>query len=229
MPNNFPENLELPLAGRKIRCMLALCGLLGIGGTAIAASIEGVVTGVTGEPLERVPVCLALSSSEDSCEKLRWTDRKGGYSFNGVKAGSDYLVRIFADRSPDGRRAETYTTYVWSPAEQPVVIDSRSEQLRLEAFVGKFNFSNFQRILTLTATDFPELETLDLQGSYVALKVFIPSSRPQEPPETIYLGQVTSLENLRIEASLPLAMDAIYYEIYSATLSLSGAIALSGV
>ena len=228
MPNILSKPPRLPATRRAIRCTLALCGLIGISCTALAASIDGAVTGATGEPLERVPVCLALSSSPDSCEKLRWTDRQGSYSFNGVKAGGDYLVRVFSDRTPAGRRSEAYTTYVWSPAEQPVVIDSRSEKLRLEAFVGKFNFSNFQRILTLTAADFPELATLDLQGSYVALKVFIPSSRPQEPPETIYLGQVTSLENLRIEASLPLAKETIYYEIYSATLSLSGEIALSG-
>ena len=228
MPTIYPKLLTRLFTGSAIRRAVILCGLLGIAGTAVAASIDGAVTGATGEPLERVPVCLALSATPDSCERLRWTDRRGSYSFNGVKAGSDYLVRIFADRSPAGRRSEAYATYVWSPAGQPVTVDSQSQQLSLEDFVGKFNFSNYQRILTLTAADFPELATLDLQGIYVALKLFIPPYRPQAQSETIYLGQVTSVDSLRIEASLPLAVEAIHYEIYSATLSLSGTIALAG-
>jgi hypothetical protein len=145
-----------------------------------------------------------------------------------VKAGGDYRVLVYADRSAAARRAEAYATYVWAPLEQTVAIDSRDAQVTLETFVGKFNFSNFQRILTLTAADFPELASLDLAGEYVALKVFIPTAHPQEPPETIYLGRVTRIDGLRIEASLPLAVDTIHYEIYSATQSLSGTVSLSG-
>jgi len=39
---------------------------------------------------------------------------------------------------------------------------------------------------------------------------------------------VTRIDGLRIEASLPLAVDTIHYEIYSATQSLSGTVSLSG-
>lgn len=228
MPDSTLTTFLLP-AARAVMCpALVLWGFLGAAGIAAAATIDGVVTDDRGEPLERVPVCLSLASSPESCEKLRWTGRRGDYSFNGVKAGDDYRVRIHADRSAAARRAEAYKTYVWAPSEQAVAIDSRSAQATVETFVGKFNFSNFQRILSLTAADFPELSSLDLAGEYVALKVFIPANHPQDPPQTIYLGRVSSIDSLRIEASLPLAVDAISYEIYSATQSLSGTISLAG-
>jgi len=94
-------------------------------------------------------------------------------------------------------------------------------------FAGKFNFSNFQRTLTLTSVDFPELSSIDLQSDYVALKVFLPSPDQGQPPETIFLGQVTGLDQLLIEASVPLAVAEIGYEIFSASLSISGAIILA--
>ena len=55
----------------------------------------------------------------------------------------------------------------------------------------------------------------------------MPATTPDTPPETIYLGRVTNPDSLVIEASLPLAASTIGYQIYSASLSLSGTIVLA--
>jgi hypothetical protein len=80
--------------------------------------------------------------------------------------------------------------------------------------------------LILSAADFPELANIDLEGSYTALKVFIPSLREGVPPETIFLGKVSSGSGLEIEASVPLSVTTLGYEIYSAVLAINGTIAL---
>ena len=201
-------------------------GLLVAAGWCSAASIEGTVTDADGAPLYRVPLCLKLSSSESECHRLRWTDQQGGYRFSGIKGGPDYHVEVFTDSSASGRKYESYRTYVWEPLEQRVPAIDKNERVELPPFRGKFNFSNYQRAITLTAVDFPELASLDLQGSYVALKVFIPSLREGEPPETTFLGQVTDAARLSIGASVPLAATAIGYEIYGAGVSFSGVIPL---
>lgn len=214
---------------RAIRAMLAaLLGalIMARAGQLPAATIEGVVTDTSGEPLYKVPVCLKLDAADADCHRIRNTDQRGQYRFNGIKDGS-YAVEVFQDQSASGRRFETYRTYVWAPKIRTVSLAGKNTAETIDPFVGKFNFSNYQRVVTLTAADFPELSTIDYQSQYVALKVFVPSGTPDVPPETIYLGQVTSPDTLAIEASLPLAVSAIGYQIYSASLSLSGSIILS--
>jgi len=200
---------------------LVLCAQLASG-----ASIEGRATNVAGEPLYKVSICLAEAGTAGTCEKVRWTDKKGNYSFAGLKPGSDYTIVINGDRSAANRKNESYSNYVWEPQAHTAAISSMSEKVSVEDFVGKFNFSNFQRIVTLGATDFPELATIDLEGTYTALKVFIPSSQEGVPPETIFLGQVQSAARLEIEASVPLSVTTISYELYSAVMSISGSIVL---
>ena len=208
-----------------------LASLLGVlilakAGQVSAATIEGTVTGTDGEPLYKVPVCLKLGAADADCHRIRTTDQWGQYRFNGIKDG-DYTIEVFKDPSASGRRFETYRTYVWAPKNQSVSLAGKNASGTLDTFVGKFNFSNYQRAVTLTAADFPELSTIDYQSEYVALKVFVPSGSPDVPPQTIYLGQVTNPESLAIEASLPLAASTVGYQIYSASLSLSGSIILA--
>jgi len=192
-----------------------------------AASVQGSVRNQdTGAPLVKVPVCLAPLSTPTNCSRIRWTDKKGKYSFSGLHAGQDYAVIVNGDTSAANRKYEAYANYVWTKQKQTVAIGSKSDKIKAH-FTGKFNFSNFQRIINLTAADFPELDSLDLAGSYVALKVFTLSLTQDQPPETIFLGQVSSVDTLKISASVPLASSSIGYEIFSATLSLSGSIALT--
>jgi hypothetical protein len=194
---------------------------------ANAASIQGEVRHQdTDGPLVKVPVCLAPASTPTDCLRVRWTDKKGKYFFSGLHAGQDYEVIVNGDTSASNRKFEAYANYVWTKQKHTVAIRSKSDKIQAH-FTGKFNFSNFQRIINLTAADFPELDSLDLAGSYVALKVFTLSLTEDQLPETIFLGQVSSVDTLKISASVPLASSSIRYEIFSATLSLSGSIALT--
>ncbi len=225
------QNTANSITGPTRATRTTLAALLGTlimakAGQLSAGNIEGVVTDNSGEPLYKVPVCLKLDAADADCHRIRSTDQSGQYRFNGVKDGT-YTVEVFQDPSASGRRFETYRTYVWAPKSRTVSLAGKNAAGALDPFVGKFNFSNYQRVVTLTAADFPELSTIDYQSQYVALKVFVPSGSPDVPPETIYLGQVTSPDTLAIEASLPLAASTIGYQIYSASLSLSGSIILA--
>jgi len=200
---------------------------LGTAGAAGAATIAGEAVDSSGMALSRVPVCLKTLNDGEGCSRLRHTDRQGAYRFNGIKPGSDYSVEIFLDKSAAARKFDNYRTYVWSPAEQPVTVSNRADSVYLAPFVGKFNFSNYQRVVQLTATDFPELNEFDLAGDYVFLKVSFASTEPERSPETVFLGQVTAAEQIRLEASVPLSTTSIDYEIYSTSHAISGSISLS--
>jgi hypothetical protein len=193
---------------------------------ANAGSLGGVVTDESGEPLAKVPVCLR-PAGDDFCTRIRSTDREGQYQFNGLKAGVYYQVSVYQDESANGRKFERFRTFVWEPLRHGVMLDTKNAAADRLDFSGKFNFSNFQRVLTLRGADFPELASLDLAADYIVLKVFLAPENEQAQPETIFLGQVTNRERLQIEASVPLSCTAIFYQIYSANLSLSGAIALA--
>lgn len=222
----FPANSSTRYAHLPYKVLgLALLALMTQ--TATAATISGRATDVDGEPLYKVPVCLAVATLPGSCDKTRWTDKQGLYTFPGLKAGENYTVTVNGNKSAAVRKQEVYANYVWTNASQSVPVASSKADTTLRDFVGKFNFSNFQRALTLTEADFPELSSVDLQGQDVFLKVFIASSQPGLPPETVFLGQVRNAGRLSIEASVPLPVHELGYELYSATLSLSGSIALT--
>lgn len=205
---------------------MALALLLCAQGAA-SASISGRTVDAEGIALEKVSVCLSLASTPESCERVRWTDKKGAYTFNGLKSGTDYIVSVNGDSAASNRKFERHANYAWEPREYRATINSKNERLAVEGFVGKFNFSNFQRIVSLRAADFPELSSIDLAANYVALKVFISSGKDDEPPETIFLGRVVDGEKLKIRASIPLACSTIEYEIFSSNLALNGSIGLA--
>jgi len=192
-----------------------------------SASISGHAADTDGTALTKVSICLAQASTPDICERVRWSDKKGNYTFNGLKSGIDYIVAVNGDSSVSNRKFEQHANYAWQPRKHTVTINSKNEKRTVEDFVGKFNFSNFQRIVSLRAADFPELASIDLAGSYVGLKVFISSGKIDEPPETIFLGRVRDGDKLKIRASVPLASSVIEYEIFSSNLALSGSIALA--
>jgi len=77
-------------------------------------------------------------------------------------------------------------------------------------FTGKFNFSNFQRIINFTVVDFPELYSLDLEGSEIALC-------EGQPSKTISLDQVSNANKLKIRDSINIASSSIHHELFSAT------------
>ena len=209
-----------------VRNLVAALALLLCAQGASSASISGRTIDTDDAALTKVSVCLALASTPSTCERVRWTDKKGAYTFNGLKPGIDYIVSVNGDSTVSNRKFEQHANYAWQPREHRATINSKNEKLAVEDFVGKFNFSNFQRVVSLGAADFPELSAIDLAGSYVALKVFISSGKVDEPPETIFLGRVIDGEKLKIRASVPLTCSAIEYEIFSSNLALSGSIGL---
>jgi len=211
----------------SVRNVVTALTLLLFARGASSASISGHAASAEGTALTKVSVCLALAGTPDICERVRWTNKKGGYTFNGLKPGIDYIVTVNGDRSVSNRKFEQHANYAWQPRKHTVTINSKNEKLTVEGFVGKFNFSNFQRIVSLRAADFPELSSIDLAGTYVGLKVFIRSGKDDEPPKTIFLGRVHDGDKLKIHASVPLASSVIEYEIFSSNLALSGSIALA--
>lgn len=229
-PGNVPQLRRAAARRPSRRGRLWLSSLLALGfsGPALAASLEGTVVNEMNEPLDKVPLCLRMEGEERRCSKIQSSNRNGQYSFNGLKEGYAYTVSVYQDDTASGRRFDRYRTYVWGPVQQEVTLASRKDSATLETFVGEFNFSNFQRSLTLTGADFPELRSLDLLSEYVMLKVFVASSVPDTPPETIFLGQVRNADKLTVAASVPLAASSISYQIYSASLSIDGSIDLAG-
>jgi hypothetical protein len=197
-------------------------------GVAAGAEISGVVTGLDGAPLYRAPVCLRLEADAQECLKLRFTDRKGEYSFKGLKTGDNYTVSIFLDKAASARKFEAYKTYVWTPGSQSTDLARKYDAVALAPFVGKFNYSNYQRAIQMTAADFPELGQVDLSSQPVFLKVsYQPVQSPELPPETIFLGQVGDPAAVRLEATVPLAVNGIDYQLFSADFSYTGRISLA--
>ena len=225
--NKFTHSLrQRDFNVRLVRNLVTALALLLCSQGASSASISGRTVDTDGVALTKVSVCLALEGTPSICERVRWTDRKGAYTFNGLKPGIDYIVTVNGDSTASNRKFERHANYAWQPREHSATINSKNEKLAVGDFVGKFNFSNFQRIVSLSAADFPELSSIDLTGSYVALKVFISSGKLDEPPQTIFLGRVLEREKLEIRASVPLSCSVIEYEIFSSNLALTGSIGL---
>jgi hypothetical protein len=192
----------------------------------LSAEISGTVTDSAGAPLPKVPVCLQEAEVLQGCIKLRFSNRKGNYSFKGLKPGKSYSLSIFLDKSAAARKFEEYKTYVWTP-RQLVAIQNKRDVVTLPAFEGTFGFSNFQRVVELGVSDFPELTQIDLAAGLVFLKVaFNPVGSPDLPPETIFLGAVNEPTKLRLEATVPLAVTGIDYQVFSASFSYTGRISL---
>lgn len=195
---------------------------------AFGATIQGLATDTVGNGLYKVQVCLAFEETPTQCEKTRWTDKNGRYSFPGLQEGGDYIISINGDKSVAASKQSLYRTYVWEPARQTATVESKKDSIDLYDFAGKFGFSNFQRTLTLTAADFPELASVDFLSSHVFLKVFIPAEQVDAQPKTISLGEVRSLDKLSIEASVPLAVGELAYEIFTDSgIALNGSIVLT--
>lgn len=192
---------------------------------AFAGSIDGRVLDKDQVGLDKVKVCMADASAPQTCVKQSQTDRFGYYSFNGVKPGN-YVVGVDRERTASGRRTEAFKTFVWTKA-MPVSLASNKDRRELSDIVGKFNFSNFQRSLELRAADFPELTGFDPYAEPVFIKVYHAAVAAGGEPETVFIGRVGNTARMSIEASIPLATTELAYDIYSASASASGVIAVS--
>ena len=182
---------------------------------ALAGEIEGQVTDEDGNALKGVRVCLSVTgAAPGECEKTRFSNKNGAYSFNGLNTG-DYEVRVLTGASLNARKADPYPNLAWSPVRHEITLTSRSDRIGAADFTGSFSFSNFQAELQLTGSDFPELGGYDLINDYVFLKVYsVDASGAGQ--NLIYLGQVSDAGTLLVEVSVPLAETLLHYDIYSA-------------
>ena len=185
--------------------------------TLLAGEIKGKVTdepGTTGLP--GVRVCLSVAgAAPGDCSKTRVTNKKGYYSFNGINAGVPYTLKVLTEASLTARKADPYPNLAWEPVSYEVELASRKERAGGKDFKGSFSFSNFQAELQLSGADFPELANYDLANDYVFLKVYTTDPGDSEQ-NLIFLGQVTDINKLLIEASVPLSASVLTYEVYSA-------------
>lgn len=184
--------------------------------TLLAGEIKGKITDEQGAGLPGVRVCLSVAdAAPEECSKTRLTNKKGNYSFNGMNAGGPYTLKVLTEASLTARKTDPYPNYAWEPVSHEVELASRKERAGGMDFKGTFSFSNFQAELQLSSADFPELANYDLANDYVFLKVYTTDSSGSEQ-NLIFLGQITDINKLLIEASVPLSATVLNYEVYSA-------------
>jgi len=182
----------------------------------LAGEIQGQITDERGIGLPGVRVCLSLlNAAPGECFKTRISNKKGNYSFNGINAGEPYTLQVLTDASLTARKADPYPNLAWEPVDYTVELASRKSKANDRNFSGSFSYSNFQAELQLGGADFPELANYDLANDYVFLKVYTADPGDSEQ-NMIFLGQVTDINKLLIEASVPLSATELIYEIYSA-------------
>jgi hypothetical protein len=182
----------------------------------LAGEITGTVTDEQGTGLPGVRICLSLpGAAPEDCSKTRFTNKKGNYSFSGMSPGETFALKVLTGASLAARKADPYPEYAWGPVSHEVQLASRKDKIVGIDFTGSFSFSNFQSELQLSGSDFPELANYDLANDYVFLKVYTVDSRYTEQ-NLIFLGQVTDISKLLIEASVPLSATQLVYELYSA-------------
>ena len=86
-----------------------------------AGSISGHVSNEHGVSLDRVRVCLQSSTNDtNQCIKSDYTNKSGFYSFKGVRHEVDYRVKVYFDPSLNGRKANLFPNYVWTPQQHDV-------------------------------------------------------------------------------------------------------------
>lgn len=213
--------------------------------TVRAAEIRGSVIGDDG-PLVGVPVCLVLEDVGTACRRVVTTDRRGQYAFTKLRRLGNYAVEILTTapentcrppvkrtRSPilddaqalDARPQARLSNYIWDPERAPVELTPSQSSVAEVDFAGTFSYNNFHRTLCLSRSNFPELAQFDTFVDFVFLKLYAIDATTEEQ-QLIYLGQVNNPSTLSIEASVPLAVTELQYQIYGTVGSADGVLTL---
>jgi hypothetical protein len=186
---------------------------------ALSASVGGVVVDENGQSIPQSTVCLssqsAVAGTGPDCLQTQTTDAQGNYSFSQVDAGS-YVVTI-----TDGR----FPAYVWQPSAVggKVTLKQPSDAVDGFNFKRQFGFSNFQKPITISGSDLPELSGFDLSQDTVFVKVYAVDPANPAQQTVFFLGKVTDM-NLKFAASAPWAVKEVRYEIFSPTASTQGSL-----
>ena len=89
--------------------------LMAYGALATAGEIKGQITDEQGAALKGVRLCLSVpGAAPGDCVKTRFTNKGGGYVFNGLDAGA-YVVRVLGGASLDARKADPFPNLTWAP------------------------------------------------------------------------------------------------------------------
>jgi hypothetical protein len=186
---------------------------------ALSASVGGVVVDENGQSIPQSTVCLssqsAVSGAAPDCLQTQTTDAQGNYAFSQVEAGS-YVVTITDDR---------FAAYVWQPSAVggKVTLKQPSDAVDGFNFKRQFGFSNFQKPITISGSDLPELGGFDLSQDTVFVKVYAVDPANPAQQTVFFLGKVTDM-NLKFAASAPWTVKEVRYEIFSPTASTQGSL-----
>jgi hypothetical protein len=192
--------------------------------SALSLEVSGRVTDENERSLSGMSVRLLVGSSAE-CLAETVTDDDGRYRFTLWRRGINLVRRDFTvEVLGDG-----LSSYVFTPASADVTFLHWHDVRDDVDFAGVFDFRNFQRLLRLTADDFPDLAGFDLVGDYVFLKVY--TSDPEEPSvqDLIFLGRIASADSVLVDASITRSMTELQYEIFGTSNSVNGTIDVVGL
>jgi hypothetical protein len=185
---------------------------------ALGASVNGTVVDENGQPISQSTLCLssqsAVVTATTDCLQTQTTDAQGNYNFTQVDAGA-YVVTITDSRFP---------TFTWLPVARKVTFAQSSDTITGFNFKRQFSFSNFQKQISISGSDLPELVGFNVSQDTVFVKVYAVDPADPTQQTVFFLGKVTSDTNLKFAASAPWTIKEVKYEIFSPTASAQGSL-----
>jgi hypothetical protein len=192
--------------------------LLTLSQTAMGASVSGTVSDENGQAIAQSVICLSAASdlpaAKPVCLQTQTTNASGAYAFNLVNPGT-YLLTII-----DGR----FPTFTWLPVARKLTLARPSDLVTGFNFKRQFSFSNFQKPVSISGTDLPELAGFNLSQDTVFVKVYAVDPANRSRQTVFFMGRVTSGTNLSLVASAPWTVREVVYEIFSLTAARQGSL-----
>jgi hypothetical protein len=192
--------------------------LMAASNAALGAYVSGEVVDQNGQPISQSTLCLSSQSvvvtAAPNCLQTQTTDAKGNYSFSQIAPGA-YTVTII-----DGR----FPTFTWLPVARTVTVVQFSDTITGFNFNRQFSFSNFQKPVTISGANLPELAGFNLSQDTVFVKVYAVNPANPTQQTVFFIGRVTNEANLKFAASAPWAVNQVIYEIFSPTAAVQGSL-----
>lgn len=185
---------------------------------AHAAVISGNVTDENGLAIAGSTLCLSVQSADPAaepvCIQTQTADSTGAYTFNQVQSGA-YVVTIVDNRFP---------TFTWMPAARKLSIANFADQVTGFGFKKQFSFSNFQKAVTFSSKDLPELAGFNLSQETVFVKVYAVDPANPKQQTVFFMGRISKDAQLKFNASAPWAVKEVVYEIFSTSAARQGSL-----
>ncbi|PZN74694.1 MAG: hypothetical protein DM484_20620 [Candidatus Methylumidiphilus alinenensis] len=192
--------------------------LMAASNAAMGAYVSGEVVDQNGQPISQSTLCLSAQSTvvtaAPNCLQTQTTDANGNYVFGQVSPGA-YMVTII-----DGR----FPTFTWLPVARNVTVAQFSDTVTGFNFNRQFSYSNFQKPVTLSGVNLPELAGFNLSQDTVFVKVYAVNPANPTQQTVFFIGRVTNEANLKFAASAPWTVNQVIYEIFSSSASAQGSL-----